>query len=253
MEKKAEVEKNQIADQTTENNSEAATPPQAEEKSEKRFKILGVELVYLYFFGIGVAFLGWFAENVMKLITHGVLDSKYHILPFISPYALIVLAFHIALGDPDDLVLFGKKIFKQRSKRSVILSNLFSFLLICAFVFLGELVVGNLWDILFGVSLWNYSGWPGELTQYTSLPSTFGFGLGAYLIFKLIYKPLLNLIRTKVSFKFAKIVTLTLGMLIILDTTFMIVHLAIFNEAPQYWSIRVYDGSLLDTIKAWFN
>ena len=33
------------------------------ERSEKRFTIMGVEFVYLYLFGIGVAGLGWIAEN----------------------------------------------------------------------------------------------------------------------------------------------------------------------------------------------
>ena len=79
---------------------------------KKRLTLFGVEVVYLYLLGIFLAGLGWIAENVVQLITHGIISSKFHILPFISAYALIVFAVQIFLGDPDDIAIFGKHIFK---------------------------------------------------------------------------------------------------------------------------------------------
>ena len=215
--------------------------PATEEK--KRFKIMGVEVVYLYFFGMIIAFVGWFAENMTRLVNHGYIDSRFHILPFISPYSLIIFAFHIALHDPDELVLFGKRIFKEVNKKTKILSNVISYFAICSFVFLGELAVGNLWDILFDVKLWDYSSWPLNVTQFTSVVSTFGFGTGAYLIFKFIYKPALNFFRTKFNFKVAKIITLTLGMLIIVDTCVMMVRIGMSPDGrlPQYWKLVFFE------------
>ena len=161
----------------------------AEKQEEKRLMLLGKEVYYLYILGIALAFLGWIAENVVQLITHGIITSKFHILPFISPYALIVFAVHIFLGDPDNIAVFGKPVFKNSTLRNKILSNLLSFLFACFFVFISELIVGNLWYELFDVALWSYSGWIGEFTQFTSLPSTFGFGAAAYLGFRFLYKP----------------------------------------------------------------
>lgn len=225
---------------TEEQNKENTEKDTAKNSDEpKRFKIMGVELVYLYIFGIIIAFVGWAAENMVRLINHGYIDSRFHLLPFISPYALIVFAFHIALRDPDELVLFGKKIFKEKTKKTVIYSNIISYFAICAFVFLGELAVGNFWELTVGVKLWDYHAWPLNVTQYTSVVSTFGFGTGAYLIFRFIYKPFLNFIRTKMNYKVAKFITLTLGMLIIIDTCIMMVRLGMSTDGrlEQYWKL----------------
>ena len=134
-----------------------AAPREAEVKPRKRLTVLGVEFVYLYLFGIIFAALGWIAENAAKIATTGTFDCRFHLLPFISPYALVPFALHIALGDPDDLAFFGKKIFKKQRK---ILSNLICLGLIMAFVFLGELAIGNMWEAVCGVKLWNYSNLP---------------------------------------------------------------------------------------------
>lgn len=206
-------------------------------KEKKRWKILGVEVVYLYLFGIFVAFLGWAGENAIRAINLGILDSRFHILPFISPYLMVSFAIHIVIGDPDNLTVFGKQIFKKRGVKSCVLSNLLCFVMLCAGVFLGELVVGNLWEILFGVQLWNYTGWPLTLTQYTSIVTTLGFGTAAYAIVRFIYKPMMKLICTNVPFRVAKWICLTLGVVIVLDTVWMNVQMAIWGEAPLYWQI----------------
>ncbi len=207
----------------------------ANQKAKKPLSIFGVEFVYLYLFGIGVAFIGWIAENAFKFAVSGVIDSRFHLLPFISPYLLIPFAFHIALGTPNDVTFFGKKIFKTSTAKTKILSNVIAYFSICLFVFLGELVVGNLWEILFDVRLWNYSKHPLHITKFTSVISVFGFGTGAYLIFKLLYTPILNFIRKKISFKTAKWICLTLGVLIVLDTVRMMLSTAILGEAPNFW------------------
>ena len=100
---------------------------------KKRLTLFGVEVVYLYILGIFLAGLGWIAENVVQLITHGIISSKFHILPFISAYALIVFAVQIFLGDPDDIAIFGKHIFKEQNRKTVILSNVLSLLFACFF------------------------------------------------------------------------------------------------------------------------
>ena len=217
-------------------NDNQATLPHEE---KKRWKILGVEFVYLYLFGIFVAFLGWVGENIPRAINPVVatIDSRFHLLPFISPYLLISFAIHLVIGDPDHLSFFGKPLFKKKTRKTAVLSNLLCYLILCAGVFFGELVVGNLWEILFGVQLWNYNGFPLTLTQYTSIVTTLGFGTAAYVIVRFIYKPMMKLIREKVPFRVAKWICCTLGVAIVLDTVWMNIHMSIFGYAPVYWEI----------------
>ncbi len=202
------------------------------------FKILGVDFVLLYVLGIFFAFIGWVAENGAKGLLSGYIDSRFHILPFISPYLLISFAFHICLGSPDDIVFFGKRIFGRKNVLTVLLSNILSFVTISLAVFLGELVVGNMWDILFGVELWDYSCWPPNLTQYTSVVTTLGFGGGAYLIFRFVYKPALDFVTKHISHRTALIISLTLGVLIPLDTARMIYSIITEGVAPNFWTIN---------------
>lgn len=204
-------------------------------EKKKRFTVFGVEFIYLALFGILFAFIGWFVENAFKFAVSGVIDSRFHILPFISPYGLIPFGFHLALGTPDDITFFGKKMFKEKNTKTVVLSNLIAWFSICAMVFLGELAIGNAWDVLFGVQLWNYSKLPLHLTQYTSVVSTFGFGTGAFLIFKFFYTPILNFIRKKIDYKVAKLTVGILGTLIVLDTVRMMLTIIIFGKAPIFW------------------
>lgn len=83
---------------------------------KKRIKIFGEEFVYLYMTGILTAFIGWIAENTVKLVSSGIVDSRFHLLPFISPYALIPIALHVMLKDPDNVCIFGKTLFRRRKK-----------------------------------------------------------------------------------------------------------------------------------------
>lgn len=203
---------------------------------KKPLTIAGVELAYLYLFGIGVAGLGWLAENAAKLVAQGVIDSRFHLLPFLSPYALVPFAFCILLGDPDRLAVCGRSVFRSDNTATRIASNLLSLLLICSAVFLGELAIGNMWEALFGVELWNYSDFPLQVTQYAGLIPTLGYGGGAYLLFRFVYKPVLKALK-RLDYNVARAVCSTLGVLIILDTCFMGLHIAVLHEPPVYWQI----------------
>lgn len=209
-------------------------------KEKKRLTVFGVEFVYLYLFGIGVACLGWIAENTVKIVSQGYFDCRFHLLPFISPYALIPFAFQILLGDPDRLTVFGHSLFKKDSVKNKAISNIVCLVLICSAVFAGELVIGVMWEALFGVQLWNYSNLPLQINKYAGLIPAIGYGGGAYLIFRFIYKPLLGLIRSKVNFGVAKVICCTLGVLIVLDTLIMAIQIVAFGQAPMYWQVHLW-------------
>lgn len=214
--------------------------PLASGSFREPFKLLGVEFYYLAFFGIIVSFLGFAVENIARLIGMGVIDSRFHILPFISPYGLIIFAFHLLLFDPDDLTFFGKRLFSDGFKRRKLWSNLTAYSLICLFVFLGELLVGNLWDVFFGVELWNYESLPLSVTKYAGLVPTLGYGTGAYALFKFVYKPMLSFIRKRLDYKKVRLTVLILGSLIVLDTIRLMLTIMLFGEAPMLWRIKLW-------------
>lgn len=206
---------------------------------EKRWTIFGVEVVYLALVGICTALIGWLAENTVKALSEGVIDSRFHILPFISPYALVPFAVHIFLGNADSLTVFGRRIFRGDSVTSKLLSNLTCYLVICLAVFLGEFAVGNLWEVCFGVQLWNYSGLPLQVTQYAGLIPSLGYGTGAYVLFKFLYPALYKLFR-RIPFRVAKGVSVVLGTLIVLDTLLMAVGIMVTGEAVQLWRVVLW-------------
>lgn len=203
------------------------------DNEEKRKKIYGVEVAYIALLGIGIAFIGWLVENGFRLFRNGVVDSRFHILPFISPYMSLPFVFHIVFGDADHIRIFKR--FQDNSRKTVILSNVVSYLLLSLGVFVGEFIIGNMWDVFFGVTLWNYTKLPLNFTKFTSPITTFGFGLFAYVILKFIMPPAMKLIRGKVKYSTAKWISLILGTLIILDTVRMGAFIIFTGEAPHLW------------------
>ena len=105
------------------------------------------------------------------------------------------------------------------------------------FCFFGELIVGNLWKILFNVKLWDYRDLPFHVTRYAGLISTLGFSTGAYLIFKFIYMPVIKWLKKSISYKCARNISIVLGILILSDFLILIFQIGIFNRAPVYWKI----------------
>lgn len=197
------------------------------------------DFAYLGVMAIGIAFLGWVIENVLRLIAVGVIDCRYHVLPFISPYGLAAFAVYLAIGEPSDVAVLGKKLFKKKTKASVVWSNIFCFLFPCLFIFFGEMLVGHVWEWCFGVELWDYNNQPLHITQYTGILPAFGGGAACYLIIRFLFYPVLHFLQRKMPKKLAVILCLTLGVAIILDTAFISVHSAIFGHAPMYWSITL--------------
>ena len=211
-----------------------------ENKKKQPLKLFGVEVIYLLLMGIVATLIGWLAENTCKLCGQGFIDSRFHILPFIGPYGLIIFAFHLCFGSPDNICFFGHYLFKHPNKKTKIWSNILTFVIIASFVFLGELTFGNLWDALFGVKLWDYTGHILCVTQYTCLDTTLGVGLFAYLLFKFIYQPLLNWIKKHVSIKTARWIVYTLGFLILLDEIRLLVYIIFKGYAPNYWKLVIF-------------
>ena len=70
------------------------------------------EFPYICVLAVLAALVGWLGENISKLIASGKIDSRFHLLPFLSPYGLIVLFIYAALRDVDRATFFGKPLFQ---------------------------------------------------------------------------------------------------------------------------------------------
>lgn len=194
-----------------------------------------VKFFYLCFLAIFVSFLGWIVENTFRAFCNHTIDSRFHLLPFLSPYGLIVFAYYLLLSDPDDVAVFGRRIFKQKTTKTIILSNIIAWLGMCLAVFLGELAVGNFWYCVTGVELWHYCNGI-CVTQFTGVSQALGYGSAAYFLFRFGYRPALKWVQAKMPYKVAKTISLVLGTLIVADTALMYVMIAINGGAPMWWS-----------------
>lgn len=207
------------------------------QKNARKKHTFREEFPYICVLAVLAALVGWLGENISKLIASGKIDSRFHLLPFLSPYGLIVLFIYAALRDVDRATFFGKPLFQGNTLPNKILSNVYCLLFITAAAFLGELLVGNLWEQAFGVVLWDYTNHAYCFTRYTCLLTTVLYGVGGYLFFRLGFSPLFRLIK-KLPRKTAKILGFALGVLILVDTAIMGVHIAVFRRAPMYWTVR---------------
>ncbi len=207
------------------------------EKKKRELCFFGIPLSPMVMVAVVFANIGWIVENCARIYFAGSIDARCYILPFISAYAVIPFAFHAVLGDPRDIKFFGKRL-TFGGGFAWVLTDVFAFLAMAVFVFVAELIVGNLWDFLFGVKLWNYSAHPLHVTRYTGVLTSLAFGGGAFILYKTVYKWLLAAF-CRAPRKPINILAWVFASLMLLDTLIMIVYMAVVGEAPMLWKIQV--------------
>ena len=117
------------------------------------------------------------------------------------------------------------------------LSHVIYFFVICAFIMLGEIAVGTIYEKFAGVILWDYTDIPTHITRYTSLITTVLIGGGVYAIMAFGFRPMMNLV-SKMGTRAAAVVDCTPGAAIVLDFLIMIIVTFATGSAPEYWSIH---------------
>lgn len=215
--------------------TESLTKDNPIERKRRKVTVFGYEV---YYFGVAMiifSFFGFCAENIGRMTVQHVFDCRHQLLPFLFAYGIALLAIYCCLGTPDELKVFGKRIFKDNT-RGKILSHIIYFLVIFAFIMAGEIAVGMLYEKFAGVILWDYSQIPTHITRYTSIITTLLYGGGVYLIMAFAFKPMMKLI-SKMGRKAAIIIDSTLGTAIIIDFIAMLVIMFVTGAAPEYWSV----------------
>lgn len=118
------------------------------------------------------SFFGFLIENCWLAVKRGYIDNRNMNLPFLFGYGLGILFLYIFIGTPEKLRI--SEVFHiYPSRRN---SYIFYFLVSAVLVSVGELLLGNFVEHVFGFEYWNYTEIPLHITKYTSVPTSMGFG-----------------------------------------------------------------------------
>lgn len=205
---------------------------------KKGHRLFDYHIVYFGIMMIICSFIGWVSENAFRLAVHGIIDSRFMYLPFLGIYGLCILALYGLFGTPDSFRFLNKRLLTENSKKAV--RYICYCLVIAAAVMIGEIAVGTFCEAFSGKVLWNYSAIPLHFTKYTSVPTTAGITAGVFLLMKFGFTPLMNLMERKMSYRAAKIICLTLGVLVYLDTAWFMLRIIIFGDAGFVWKITLW-------------
>ncbi len=207
-------------------------------KEKRKPRLHDYCLVYVGVMMVIASLIGWVSENAFRFAVSGIIDSRFMYLPFLGIYGLCVLALYGLFGTPDRFRILNRRILASPEKRWA--RYICYSLVIAAAVMIGEIAVGTFCETFSGKVLWNYSSIPLHFTKYTSVPTTMGITAGAFLLMKFCFTPLMDLMERKMSYKAAKLICLTLGVLVYLDTAWFMVRIVAFGEAGFIWKITIW-------------
>lgn len=170
------------------------------------------DIYYLSLMAVFISFLGFVLENIWLALTKGFIDNRNMTFPFLLGYGLVVIGMFLLFGTPENLALFGRRIFKKTKKRQYMMYIAIAFIIVC----IGEIILGKLTEKFFGFEYWNYSALPLHITKYTSVFTSLGFALIITFFMGKCFNPLYSIISS-IPVKFARISAKILSTLLITD------------------------------------
>lgn len=206
-------------------------------ETAKTKKILGYTVAQYAMFTLFCSFAGFLTENISRILTQGILDSRFMLLPFIMPYGLGVLAAYLALGRPSEFRFFGWHFIKGDDKKSRNLRRTLYYITAYVMITLGEMGYGLLVEATTGKQLWNYSNIPTHITQYTSLLTSLLFTTGVFAVMEYLMPALMRFFERISSSTAVVVISLSLFVLALADMLFMMLRLFITGTAKAWWRI----------------
>lgn len=201
-------------------------------------QIFGVRASTLFLICYLAAFLGWWVENIFRLVSAGVFDSRHQLLPFLGAYGFGIFVMFFVFGTPSEMRLLKKRILPSRTKKNHVLRGVIYCALLFSLILFGEMGMGLLFEKAFGVKAWNYTSIPLHITQYTSIPTTAAFTAGIFLLMQFVFPRVVKLID-RIPDRTAFLLALVLGVLIAADWLIMIVSGLVNGSFPEYWSFKI--------------
>lgn len=208
---------------------------QGSKKREAR--IFDYSLWHLLLACVAASGLGFWVENLFRLATKGILDSRHQFFPFLFAYGLAIFVLYAIFGTPQRMRFFGVRLFAAQTKANAARRALVYFLLLFFSIFFGEMGFGLLCERVSGVHFWDYSDIPLHVTRYTSVPTCLLFSAGILLLMRFVFEPLMRQL-SRIPLSAARPISIVLCTLIFADFLVMSVCLYAFKMLPEYWSIR---------------
>lgn len=135
-----------------------------------------------------VSFLGFVVENIWLAFTQGCINNRSMIFPFLVGYGIAIVLIYLILGTPNHPRLLGKKLALNSELKRILFY--LGAVMIC--ISLGEILLGTLVEKVCGFEWWNYTWIPLHITKYTSIPTSFAFGLIITTFMKFCFEPLMT-------------------------------------------------------------
>ena len=146
----------------------------------------------LFLTGILISFLGWLWEMLYAaFILESPNDRGFLISPFCPIYGFSVIAIYLLFRTPKDMKISNNKILKNHTFLRYLTYGIYSGL----FATLLELITGFFFHRLFGVRLWNYQGYFGNIKGYVALFPSLAWGIAITLFMRLIFYPILHAVK----------------------------------------------------------
>ncbi len=167
-----------------------------------------MKMCYIGLFIGVVSFMGYLLENLWLAVTKGYIDNRNMTLPFLLGYGLLVTAFWLCFGTPENISFFGFKT-DITGALSWFIYLCIAFIVICV----GEHILGTLVEKICGVEYWNYDWLPFKISKYTTFPTSVGFSLILTLFMGYAARPLaafFTRIEETTATRFGIIITLVL-------------------------------------------
>ena len=215
-----------------------AGAPESKRTPRGARQIFGVRAGTLFLICYLAAFLGWWVENIFRLVSAGVFDSRHQLLPFLGAYGFGIFVMFFVFGTPSEMRLLKKRILPARTKKNHVLRGVIYCALLFSLILFGEMGMGLLFEKAFGVKAWNYTSIPLHITQYTSIPTTAAFTAGIFLLMQFVFPRVVKLID-RIPDRTAFLLALVLGVLIAADWLIMIVSGLVNGSFPEYWSFKI--------------
>ncbi|MBO5096686.1 MAG: putative ABC transporter permease [Agathobacter sp.] len=134
-----------------------------------------------------VSFLGFLVENIWCAFTKGYVDNRSMFFPFLIGYGIAIILIYLILGTPEELRFLKHRVHIESKMVRIVLYLIG--VMLC--VSIGEILLGKLVEHVCGFQWWNYSKLPLHITQYTSIPTSFAFGVLITTFMNFFFEPLI--------------------------------------------------------------
>lgn len=186
-----------------------------------------------------ISFLGYILECSYLGIRHHFMDNRGMVFPFLIGYGLSFAFVYVLLGLPSD------PYFLCRPYKSKKYANLRYYLSLILIISVGEYMVGYTVQKLTGLMWWDYTHIPLHFGHFTSIPTSAGFALVAFLVMKYAFSPICN-VAYKLYDKNRHHIIIILMVLITIDFLFSAYYLFTHGHTFQLWHANVDNTGIHD-------